>query len=110
MRHWYRDLIGLRKKLRKDGLIDQTNLTVEGQSDDGLFILRYKDAKKPASGELTVATRLANPELEKTAAPVSFSATGNVVLDSRGETNRDVDQADIEISANQTLILHSLAQ
>ena len=104
MRAWYRELIGLRKKLRNCGLLDQNHLTVESNADEGLFILRYKDA---ANGKLTVAVRLAEPTSAHEKIALSFESGDPLVLDSQ---NADLanSNAPLTINVNQALIFLEL--
>ena len=105
MRSWYRKLIELRNRMRSNGLIDQANLTVDANVEDGLFLLRYEDV---ANGRLTVASRLVCPELADKAA-IELSLPGDVVLDSSdGETAsrtlRRIEKG--QLFPNQALIFH----
>ena len=104
MRAWYRELIGLRKKLRGCGLLDQNHLTVESNADEGLFILRYKDT---ANGKLTVAVRLAEPTSAHEKIALSFESGDPLVLDSQ---NADLanSNAPLTINVNQALIFLEL--
>ena len=82
MRTWYRKLIELRKKMRTCGLLDQQNLIVESNADEGLFVHRYED---DANGKLTVAVRLGQPNSTTETELIEFEAAGSLIL---GAQNR----------------------
>ena len=108
MRAWYQDLIALRKKMRTSGLIDQTNLAVEAQTDDGLFILRYENE---SNERLTVASRLVSPKLVDKATPVEVTLPGKVVFDSHKSQKSKQSTGSTaahELNANQALVLLDL--
>lgn len=111
MRSWYRKLIELRKRMRANGLIDQANLTVDANVEDGLFLLRYEDA---INGKLTVATRLTCPELNNMTA-IDLSLPGDAILNSCDiEPAEQAEQAldkltQYQLSPNQSLIFHESA-
>ena len=100
MRTWYRELIDLRKKMRARGLLDQKNLTVESDVDEGLFVLRYEDA---ASGKLTVAVRLGEPKATKDKPALKLEAMDGLTLDSRN-TEEVNSSSPMGISVNQALV------
>ncbi len=88
MRNWYRNLIELRKKMRACGLLDQANLTVDAEAENGLFVLRYEDQ---TNGKLTVAVRLGEPASTIDDSPIEFAESGSLIYDSRTEaTNLDI--------------------
>lgn len=110
MQTWYRALIALRKKMRASGLVDQTNLTVDSQTEVGLFILRYKNE---SNERLTIASRLVGPELADKASPVELVLPGKIILDSHrsAESTQPADSKKTRhLAANQALILHDLGQ
>ncbi len=96
MRNWYRNLIELRKKMRACGLLDQANLTVDAEAENGLFVLRYEDQ---TNGKLTVAVRLGEPASTIGDSPIEFAESGSLIYDSRTEaTNLD------QLNSNHTRI------
>ena len=96
MRNWYRNLIELRKKMRACGLLDQANLTVDAEAENGLFVLRYEDQ---TNGKLTVAVRLGEPASTIDDSPIEFAESGSLIYDSRTEaTNLD------QLNSNHTRI------
>ena len=101
MRTWYRELIGLRKKMRASGLLDQKNLSVESDVDEGLFTLRYEDA---AIGKLTVAVRLGEPKSTVEKMEMKLEAMDGLTLDSRNVES----PGQSTIGINQALIFLNL--
>ncbi|WP_075082051.1 alpha-amylase family glycosyl hydrolase [Mariniblastus fucicola] len=108
MRTWYRDLIGLRKKLRREGLICQSVLNVESRIEDDLFLLHYENQ---SSGRLSVATRLAWPGSSDKKAAIEIDLPGEILLDSEsnGVLKSNQEKSVRQINVNQTLILHDPA-
>ena len=106
MRAWYSELIALRKRMRTSGLINQANLKVDSQIEDGIFLLNYEN---DANEKLTVASRLVAPELAKKAQPVELILPGKVVLDShiKDEASQSTGSLNAcHLYANQSLILY----
>ena len=101
MRTWYRELIGLRKKMRASGLLDQKNLSVESDVDEGLFTLRDEDA---AIGKLTVAVRLGEPKSTVEKMEMKLEAMDGLTLDSRNVES----PGQSTIGINQALIFLNL--
>ena len=98
MLKWYRELIAFRKKMRHGGLLHQRNLETEAKPEEGLFVLRYRDQN---DGELTVATRLAEPSKELE--PVELEIRGDLIFDSQSTSAKTANS----IRANQALIFCS---
>ena len=108
MRTWYRKLIELRKKMRTCGLLDQQNLIVESNADEGLFVHRYED---DANGKLTVAVRLGQPNSTTETELIEFEAAGSLIL---GAQNRalpiDRQPKDpVTIGINDAMIMYNPA-
>lgn len=82
----YRQLIELRKRYRKSGLLVDANLGVESDLNNDLYVLRYSSGAK----SLTIAVRLSSESASQDA--IDFDFRGELVLDSRGDdglsTNR----------------------
>jgi len=104
MRAWYRELIGLRKKMRANGLLDQSKLTIDANTEDGLFLLRYEN---DAGEKMTVASRLVCPKQDNSAA-VEIDLPGDVILDSCGSVAMSSQTGGTpslrQIAPNQSLI------
>ena len=106
MRNWYRELLGIRKKMRACGLVDQSNLSIESQPEDGLFILHYTAEK---TGKLTVASRLVTPKLADSESPIEVVLSGDLLLDSHGEKHMPQTPGPMlarKLYPNQSIILH----
>ncbi len=74
---WYQSLIGLRKRLRGEGLLYSEHMSVDAHAETGVFQLLYTRNRET----LRVLVRLAEPMVN--AEPVSLDLTGETLLSTR---------------------------
>ena len=81
MRDWYKQLIELRKTMRRRQLISDQNLTVKADGQSGTYIVQYDNGQQI----LSVATRLS----EKVNS-IELDLPGQVILDSRDDSTNQL--------------------